>query len=112
MPPSPTPTSEDIDLVREVAGENDYTFISTLIDNLNDAQWARALDFMTAWDEYGPGEVLELTGQTREGVKLSDQGSRDDIRVRMRLLLGLPEQRSGLLTGGPASVAVPNLWTW
>lgn len=112
MPPLPTPTDEDIDLVREVAGELNFTFISGLIDNLNDAQWARANDFMVAWNDYGPGEVLELTGNTKEGVKLSDEGSREDIRRRMRLLLGLPELRDAGVTGGSVSAAIRTVWVY
>jgi hypothetical protein len=109
--PSPTPTDEDVDAVREVAGEFDATYISTLIDNLNDAQWARALDFATAWNGIAPGDLIALEGG-REGVRLSDQEGLDDIRRRMRLLLGLPEFRDSSITGGAGTVSVPALWVW
>lgn len=109
--PLPTPTDEDIDSVREVAGEIDFDFVSTLIDNLNDAQWARALDFITSWFEFAPGSVLRLEGG-REGVFDSDQEALEDIRRRLRLLLGLPETRDASLTGGFASTSVPVLWVW
>lgn len=109
--PSPTPTDEDIDSVREVAGELDADYVSTLIDNLNDAQWARALDFVTAWTGFEPGSVLRLEGG-RDGIRDSDQEALEDIRRRMRLLLGLPETRDVSLTGGVGSTSVPVLWLW
>lgn len=111
MPPSPTPTDEDIDFAREIAGEVSFEFIATLIDNLNDAQWSRALDLITAWNEFAPGDLLSLEGG-REGVKLSDQLGLDDLRKRMRLLLGLPELRDATLTGGPGTTSVQNLWIY
>lgn len=109
--PLPTPTDEDIDFVREVAGEGSFEFIATLIDNLNDAQWSRALDFVTAWNEYAPGSVMELVNGGREGVNEKDQDALMDIRRRLRLLLGLPEFREG--DGGFfRSTSVPVLWVW
>ena len=107
--PSPTPTDEDIDATREVAGEQDFDFISSLIDNLNDAQWARALDFIDAWNQIAPGDLVGLKGG-RDGVILSDQASLDDIRKRMRLLLGLPEFRVSDLGG--VSQTVLTQWRW
>lgn len=109
--PLPTPSDEDIDFVREVAGELNTAFVTTLIDNLNDAQWSRALDLVTAWNAIAPGDLMSLEGG-REGVKLSDQEGLDDLRRRMRLLLGLPEFRSGDITGQFGSTSVPVLWTW
>lgn len=111
MPPLPTPTDEDIDFTREVAGENDSAVIAALIDNLNDAQWARALDLITAWTGVTPGDLLTLQGG-RDGVQLSDQAGLDDIRKRMRLLLGLPELRDATLTGGAATTWVRNVWIY
>jgi hypothetical protein len=109
--PEPEPTDGDIDAVREVAGENDGAYVLTLIDNLNDAEWARALDFVTAWNEIAPGDLLGLGGG-RDGLKLSDQEGLDDLRKRMRLLLGLPEFRDWSLTGGPATIGVRTEWRW
>ena len=106
--PSPTPTNEDINFVREVAGELSFTSVATLIDNLNDDQWARALELVDAWNEIAPGDLLSLKGG-RDGVHLSDQEGLDDIRKRMRLLLGLPELRSSDITGQFGSVSVPVL---
>ena len=109
--PLPSPTDEDIDFVREVAGEASFEFISALIDNLNDAQWSRALDLVTAWNEYAPGSVMELVNGGREGVNEKDQDALMDIRRRLRLLLGLPEFREG--DGGFfRSTSVPVLWVW
>lgn len=110
--PSPTPTDEDINFVREVAGELSAIYVGTLIDNLNDAQWSRALDLITAWNNYEPGSVMELVNGGREGVNEKDQDALEDIRRRMRLLLGLPEIRDNGLTGGFHSTSVPVLWVW
>ena len=109
--PSSTPTDEDINDVREVAGELDFDFVSTLIDNLNDAQWLRALDLVIAWGDYPAGSVIRLEGG-KEGIWDSDEAAREDIRRRMRLLLGLPELRDSSLTGGFGSESVPVLWVW
>jgi hypothetical protein len=109
--PSPTPTDEDVNDVREVAGEISRTTVSTLIDNLNDAEWGRALDLVTAWRGIDAGDLLSLEGG-RDGVKLSDQEGLDDIRRRMRLLLGLPEFRDSSITGQPGTTSVPVLWVY
>lgn len=109
--PTVSVSDEDIDSVREIAGELDFDLVSTLIDNLNDAQWNRALDFITAWADFPAGSVLQLEGG-REGVVDSDEAAREDIRRRMRLLLGLPEVRDASLTGGFGSTSVPTLWVW
>ncbi len=111
MPPSPTPTDEDINYVREVAGENDYDLIAEIIDNLNDAQWDRALVLVTAWNNISPGDLLGIDGG-RDALKLSDQEGLDDVRARMRLLLGLPEFRDSGLTGGPGSYALETRWIY
>jgi hypothetical protein len=110
--PLPTPTDEDIDFVREVTGEVSFEFISTLIDKLNDAQWSRALELVAAWNEYAPGSVMELVNGGREGVNEKDQDALEDIRRRLRLLLGLPEVRDISITGGFGTVSVPVLWVW
>jgi len=101
----------DIDSTREVAGEISFSYISTLIDNLNDAQWERALDFIAAWAQIAPGDLIGLQGG-KEGVRLEDQESLDDIRKRMRLLLGLPELRDTSITGGVSTTSVPTLWVY
>lgn len=108
MPPTPIPTDEDVNFVREVAGELSNSTVATLVDNLNDAQWGRALELVDAWNEVEPGGLIALEGG-REGVRLSDQEALDDIRRRMRLLLGLPELRSSDITGLFGSVTVPVL---
>jgi len=110
--PLPTPTDEDIDFVREVTGEVSFEFIATLIDKLNDAQWSRALEFVSAWNEYAPGSVMELVNGGREGVNEKDQDALEDIRRRLRLLLGLPEVRDISITGGFGTTSVPVLWVW
>jgi len=112
MPPLPTPSDEDIDFVREVTGEISFEFISTLIDKLNDAQWSRALELVAAWNEYAPGSVMELVNGGREGVNEKDQDALEDIRRRLRLLLGLPEVRDSNITGGFGTTSVPVLWVW
>lgn len=109
--PSPTPTDEDINFVREVAGELDFDFVSSLIDDLNDAQWVRALDLVDEWNKVTPGAIIGLKGG-REGVRLETQEKLDDIRVRMRLTLGLPEIRDASITGAAASIGVPTEFRW
>lgn len=104
-------TDEEVNDTREVAGENDIEFISDLIDDLNDAQWERALDLTTEWQKVAAGDLIALSGG-RDGVELSDQQGLDDIRARMRLLLGLPELRDSSLTGGPATIGVLTQWRW
>lgn len=107
-----TASDEEIDFVREIAGEASFEYVSTLIDSLNDAQWNRALDLISAWTEFEPGSVMELVNGGREGVNDSDQKALEDIRRRMRLLLGLPEVRSSSLTGAMGSTSIPVLWVF
>jgi hypothetical protein len=109
--PTTTVSDEDVNDVREVTGEISRTLIATLIDSLNDAEWARALDLVTAWREITPGDLLSMEGG-RDGIRLSDQEGLDDIRRRMRLLLGLPEFRDSSITGAHGTVSVPTLFVW
>lgn len=109
--PTPTPTDEDINFVREVTGENSYTLIESLIDTLTDATWDRALVLVGLWNLVTAGDLIALSGG-REGVQLSDQEGLDDIRARMRLLLGLPEFRDASILGGPGSRTVLTVWRW
>lgn len=111
MPPTPTPEAEDINFVREVAGENDYAYVATIIDNLNDAQWERVLALVDAWKVIVPGDLLGISGG-RDGLQLSDQEGLNDVRARMRLLLGLPEFRDTGLTGGPGSYSLETRWIY
>lgn len=104
-------TDEEINDVREVAGENDFIFVSDLIDDLNDAQFDRAIDLTTEWQKVTAGDLVALKGG-RDGVVLSDQEGLDDIRARMRLLLGLPEMRDSSLTGGPSTQTVLTQFRW
>lgn len=110
--PSPTPTDEDINFVREVAGELDFSFVSSLIDDLADAQWERALELVDFWNGTDPGDLIGLSGGGRDGVRLETQEGLDDIRARMRLLLGLPEFRDSSITGGPATIGVATEFRW
>jgi hypothetical protein len=109
--PLPTPTNEDINFVREAAGELDFDLISSLIDELNDDQWVRALDLVDFWNRIDPGAIIGLKGG-REGVRLETQEKLDDIRARIRLLLGLPELRDMSTTGGMATVGVLTEFRW
>jgi hypothetical protein len=106
--PTPTPTDEDVTDVREVTGEISRTLIATLVDNLNDAEWTRALDLVSAWREKDVGDLLSIEGG-RDGVRLSDRDDFDGIRRTMRLLLGLPEFRDASITGHPGTVSIPVL---
>lgn len=105
-------TDEDIGDVRAVAGELSKTFVSSLIDNLDDAEWNLALDYISSWNEYDPGSVMRLEDGGKQGVYDSDQEALLDIRIRMRNLLGLPDQRDTDLTGGMTTTSVPVLWVW
>jgi hypothetical protein len=107
----PTPEDDDINWVREIAGESDYSFVSGLITSLTDATWERALDLITEWQKVVAGDLVALKGG-RDGVILSDQEGLNDIRARMRLLLGLSEFRDASLLGGPASIGVRTQWWW
>ena len=102
---------QDIDAVREAAGELSFAYISTVIHRLNDAQWERALELITAWAEFPAGDVLALKGG-RDGVIDSDEAAREDIRKRLRLLLGLPELRDADITGVPSTTSRPTQWIW
>lgn len=100
--PTPTPTEAQIEKTREVAGENSYDFIDGLIEGLKDSQWVRVLQLLTAWDEYPAGDTIELEGG-RDAVNYSSETARGDIRIRLRLLLGLSEFRDADLTGAMTS---------
>lgn len=104
-------TDEEVNTVREVAGENDDAYVLSLVGLLNDAQWERALEFVDAWAEFPAGDVLALKGG-RDGVIDSDELARQDIRGRMRLLLGLSEFRDADLTGMASSRSVRQQFVW
>jgi hypothetical protein len=69
------------------------------------------LDFVTAWNNYEPGSVMELVNGGREGVNEKDQDALMDIRRRLRLLLGLLEFRDGDASFF-RSTSVPVLWVF
>lgn len=100
-------TDQEIDKVREIAGETSYARVAVWIKALTEGQWERALELIDAWDnEYPAGESIGIHG---EGVELNphiDAGL--DIRNRMRLLLGQPELRSSALTGQSGSAVLRN----
>ena len=103
----PDATDAQIDKVREITGENSYAFVAGLIELLTDGQWARALELITAWDaEYPAGESIGLQGGGVQFDPHVDAGL--DIRSRMRLLMGLPEIRSSMITGESGSVMLRN----
>jgi hypothetical protein len=105
--PTPTPTEAQIDKVREVAGENSKARVAPLIDNLDNSQWARALELLSDWSDYPAGDTVELEGGN-DGLRYSSNTARSDIRIRLRLLLGLPELRDDSLTGTQGSIALRN----
>ena len=107
-----TATDEEVNDIREVTGEVDRALIATLIENLNSAEFDRALDLISAWQQIAAGDLLTLKNGAGEGVFLSDQEGLDDVRRRMRLLLGLPELRDASITGQPTSTSVPVLWVF
>jgi hypothetical protein len=106
--PVPTPTQPQIEKTREVLGENEYAFVATLVDGLNDSQWARVLQLHVDWDDYPAGDTIELHGGG-DGLHYSSSTARGDIRIRLRLLMGLPEFRDDDLIGlGGGSIALCN----
>ena len=108
-----TPTDKQVDKVREIAGENNSVLVSALIAKLTDGAWARAKEFITAWDEeFPPGDPgLSIRGGS-DGLYLLPTEAGNDIRGRMRLLLGLPEFRDASLTGVPVTQSVPTRWVF
>lgn len=103
-----TATDAQITKVLEITGENDYVFVAALVVKLTDGQWARAKQLLDAWDEeYAPGSSgISLRGGS-DGVYYLPTEAGNDIRSRMRLLLGLPEFRDSDLTGTPTTTAIP-----
>lgn len=106
-----TGTDDEVNDVREVAGEISRSFITSLIDNLNEAEWNRALELVDLWREKNLGDLIALEGG-RDGVRISDQDDLNSIRRALRLLLGLPEFRDGSITGQPGTTSVPVLWVF
>jgi hypothetical protein len=107
MPPTPTPTEPQINKTREAAGENSSAFVAAIVDTLNDSEWLRVLELITEWDEYPAGDTVELEGGS-DGLRYSSNTARGDIRIRLRLLLGLPEFRDSDLTGIHGSIVLEN----
>lgn len=108
-----TATDAQIDKVREIAGENDYSFVSALIEKLTEGQWIRAKQLITAWtDEYSDGAPGISVRGGRDGVFYLPTEAGNDIRSKMRLLLGLPEYRDADLTGNPVTQAVRTEWVF
>jgi hypothetical protein len=106
----PDPTDAQIVKVLEITGESGgedgYETISTAIDDLSDGQWARALELITAWDaEYEAG-ASSISVRGGNGVYYLPTEAGNDIRSRMRLLLGYPEYRDASITGIPTTTAI------
>lgn len=104
-------TDEQITKVREIVGEPDKLLVTALITTLSTADWNRAEELITAWDaKFAPGKPGVSLRGGKEGVFYLPTEAGEDIRARMRILLGLSEFRSADITGGPATVAVPVEW--
>lgn len=103
-----TPSDKQITKVLEITGENSYVFVSALTEKLTDGQWARVKELIVAWDEEFPAgdPGLSLRGGS-DGLYLLPTEAGNDIRGRMRLLLGLSEFRDSSLTGSPTTTVVP-----
>lgn len=101
------PTDEEIDKVCEVAGENDYAFVAGLIATRTDAQWSRAKGLIDFWDaKFSAGKPGISIRGGGDAIYYLPTEAGNDIRARMRLVLGLPEVRDSEITGGPTTVAV------
>lgn len=108
-----TAADKQITKVLEITGENDYALVSALIEKLTDGQWSRVKELITAWDEeYAPGSsAIGLQGG-KDGVFYLPTEAGNDIRSRMRLLLGMSEFRDSGTTGVPTTCAVRTQWVF
>ena len=97
MPPTPTPTDDQIAEVREIAQIRDFQTAADLVNSLNDADWARGLAALAEWTRIHRKHV-RFKGK---GVDLDNERERLQIINEMRVLLGLPPiGLEGLLPSG------------
>ena len=97
MPPTPTPTDDQIAEVREIAQIRDFQTAADLVNSLNTSDWTRALAALAEWTRIHRKHV-KFRGK---GVDLDNERERQQIINEMRVLLGLqPLALEGLLPSG------------
>jgi len=80
-------TELETEQVRAICGLKTYTEASTLTTSLLSSQYQTIRALIAAWDSIGDGTVALNGGN--EGVDYSQSRDKEEIRVQMRLLLGL-----------------------
>lgn len=85
--PTPNPTPEEIESVREIARLSSYADSESRISSLNDAQWAATRADITEWAKVKNKHTI-IDGS---GVKIDKDRNRLDITNRVRQRFGLSE---------------------
>lgn len=99
----PTPTSEQIESVPEIARLASYAEAESKINVLNDAQWAATISDITEWAKI-KNKFTRIEGG-RSGVFLNKEDNRLAICNRVRIRLGLPEiDEYGMPRGGESII--------
>lgn len=83
--PTPTPTAEQIEAVREIALLYSYAQTETLVEALNDASWAATIADIAEWARV-KNKHARIKG---DGVEINKDDNRLDITNRVRRRLGL-----------------------
>lgn len=87
--PTPTPTEEQIESVREIARLSSFVDTETKVSSLKNAQWAATLADITEWNKV-KNKFTKFQGG-RSGVVIDKSDNRLEIRNRVRTRLGLAE---------------------
>jgi hypothetical protein len=85
MPPTPTPIESEIEKVREIARLRSYSQTATLVDSLNDSQWANTLTDITEWSQRRDKYTDVIKGPAGAQLKAGDRKLAITNRVRERL---------------------------
>lgn len=85
--PTPTPTSEELAIVREICITETPATIAARVIELTDVEWLRTLDDVDLWEGGVKNDYTHITGQ----VVINPNDPRIDLinRVRRRLSLSL-----------------------
>ncbi|HEY0428995.1 MAG TPA: hypothetical protein VGC76_14535 [Pyrinomonadaceae bacterium] len=112
--PTPTPTNEQTETVREIAKLSSFADAQERISSLNDEQWAAMLADITAWSSV-KNQFTRLKGG-RSGVDIDPGRTRMEIRNRVRVRLGLSELTEQYgdenQTGSSETCSVPIGYSW
>lgn len=96
MPPTPTPSAEQIEAVREIALLYSFAQAEELTNKLNNASWMATIADLAAWAPL-KNDHTRIEG---DGVKIDNDRNRLDITNRLRLRLGLNPVESARVAGG------------